>query len=243
MNNSEEVFSRTRCLLGNEAMRRLEKARVAVFGIGGVGGYAAEALCRGGVGAIDICDADTVAPSNINRQLIALNSTVGMYKTDAAAARMADINPACRVIKHTCFYGEETEKQFDFSAYDFIIDAIDTVTSKLLIIKNAQQTGTNLICSMGTGNKLYPEMLKIDKLEKTSVCPLARTMRYECRKRGFKNVTVLYSTEQAITPEPLPDGDENSRCTRRAVPASCSFVPGTAGLMLAGYVIRNIAGV
>lgn len=241
MDNGEQLFSRTRRLLGDEALQRLKNARVAVFGLGGVGGYAAEALCRSGIGTLDICDSDTVAMSNLNRQILALNSTVGMYKTDVAAARMADINPECKVIKHTCFYSVETQAEFDFSAYDFVIDAIDTVTAKLLIIENAQKNGTNLICSMGTGNKLHPEMLKIDKLEKTTDCPLARTMRYECRKRGFKNVTVLYSTEQAITPLAPSEGENDG--ARRAVPASCAFVPGTAGLMLAGYVVRSIAGV
>lgn len=232
-----EEFSRTQRLLGAEAMERLSAARVAVFGIGGVGGFAAEALVRSGIGALDIIDNDTVALSNINRQVIALHSTVGMNKVDAAGERFLDINPALKLTKHAVLYLPETAGQFDFAQYDYVIDAIDNVTGKLTLVEQAQAAGTPIISSMGTGNKLDPTMLRIDDIYRTSVCPLARVMRYELRKRGVKRLKVLYSTE---TPRAVPDESDGQR---RAVPASISFVPSVAGLIIAGEVIKDIAGV
>ena len=232
-----EEFSRTQRLLGAEAMERLSAARVAVFGIGGVGGFAAEALVRSGIGALDIIDNDTVALSNINRQVIALHSTVGMNKVDAAGERFLDINPALKLTKHAVLYLPETAGQFDFAQYDYVIDAIDNVTGKLTLVEQAQAAGTPIISSMGTGNKLDPTMLRIDDIYRTSVCPLARVMRYELRKRGVKRLKVLYSTE---TPRSVPDESDGQR---RAVPASISFVPSVAGLIIAGEVIKDIAGV
>lgn len=232
-----EEFSRTQRLLGAEAMERLSAVRVAVFGIGGVGGFAAEALVRSGIGALDIIDNDTVALSNINRQVIALHSTVGMNKVDAAGERFLDINPALKLTKHAVLYLPETAGQFDFAQYDYVIDAIDNVTGKLTLVEQAQAAGTPIISSMGTGNKLDPTMLRIDDIYRTSVCPLARVMRYELRKRGVKRLKVLYSTEP---PRAVPDESDGQR---RAVPASISFVPSVAGLIIAGEVIKDIAGV
>ena len=232
-----EEFSRTQRLLGAEAMKRLSAARVAVFGIGGVGGFAAEALVRSGIGALDIIDNDTVALSNINRQVIALHSTVGMNKVDAAGERFLDINPALKLTKHAVLYLPETAGQFDFAQYDYVIDAIDNVTGKLCLVEQAQAAGTPIISSMGTGNKLDPTMLRIDDIYRTSVCPLARVMRYELRKRGVKRLKVLYSTE---TPRVVPDECDGQR---RAIPASISCVPSVAGLIIAGEVIKEIAGV
>lgn len=232
-----EEFSRTQRLLGAEAMERLSAVRVAVFGIGGVGGFAAEALVRSGIGALDIIDNDTVALSNINRQVIALHSTVGMNKVDAAGERFLDINPALKLTKHAVLYLPETAGQFDFAQYDYVIDAIDNVTGKLTLVEQAHAAGTPIISSMGTGNKLDPTMLRIDDIYRTSVCPLARVMRYELRKRGVKRLKVLYSTE---TPRAVPDECDGQR---RAVPASISFVPSVAGLIIAGEVIKDIAGV
>ena len=179
-------FSRTELLLGEEAMQRLAAARVAVFGIGGVGGHAAEALVRSGVGAVDLIDSDTVSLTNLNRQLIALDSTVGKYKVDVAAERLRDINPDCAVKAHRVFYLPETRDMFDFTEYDYIIDAIDTVKGKLELVVNAKAAGTPIICSMGAGNKLDPTAFRVADIYKTSVCPLARVMRLECKKRGIK---------------------------------------------------------
>ena len=201
----KEQFSRAAMLLGDAAMERLKNARVAIFGVGGVGGYVVEALARSGVGELDIIDNDTVALSNINRQIIALHSTVGQYKVDAAKARVLDINPECRVNAHRVFYLPETANLFDFSEYDYIVDAIDTVKGKLALVERAQAAGTPIICSMGAGNKLNPAAFEVADIYKTSVCPLARVMRAECKKRGVKKLKVVYSKEPVPCAGIFPD--------------------------------------
>lgn len=230
-------FSRTELLLGADGMEKLKRARVAVFGIGGVGGYAVEALARAGIGALDLIDNDVISRTNINRQIIALHSTVGLPKTDVMAARVKDINPECEVRTYQTFYGPDTAEQFDFAQYDYIIDAIDTVTGKLALAVNAQKANTPIISSMGTGNKLDPTAFTVTDIYKTSFCPLARIMRKELRKRGIERLKVVYSQEEALTPEgvteELPQG-------RRSIPGSVSFVPSAAGLILAGEVIKDI---
>lgn len=230
-------FSRTELLLGADGMEKLKRARVAVFGIGGVGGYAVEALARAGIGALDLIDNDVISLTNINRQIIALHSTVGLPKTDVMAARVKDINPECEVRTYQTFYGPDTAEQFDFTQYDYIIDAIDTVTGKLALAVNAQKANTSIISSMGTGNKLDPTAFTVTDIYKTSFCPLARIMRKELRKRGIERLKVVYSQEEALTPEgvteELPQG-------RRSIPGSVSFVPSAAGLILAGEVIKDI---
>ena len=230
-------FSRTELLLGADGMEKLKRARVAVFGIGGVGGYAVEALARAGIGALDLIDNDVISLTNINRQIIALHSTVGLPKTDVMAARVRDINPECEVRTYQMFYGPDTAEQFDFAQYDYIIDAIDTVTGKLALAVNAQKANTPIISSMGTGNKLDPTAFTVTDIYKTSFCPLARIMRKELRKRGIERLKVVYSEEEALTPEgeteELPQG-------RRSIPGSVSFVPSAAGLILAGEVIKDI---
>lgn len=230
-------FSRTELLLGTDGMEKLKRARVAVFGIGGVGGYAVEALARAGIGALDLIDNDVISLTNINRQIIALHSTVGLPKTDVMAARVKDINPECEVRTYRTFYCPDTAADFDFSQYDYIIDAIDTVTGKLALAVNAQKANTPIISSMGTGNKLDPTAFTVTDIYKTSFCPLARIMRKELRKRGIERLKVVYSEEEALTPEgvteELPQG-------RRSIPGSVSFVPSAAGLILAGEVIKDI---
>lgn len=230
-------FSRTELLLGGDAMERLRNARVAVFGVGGVGGYVVEALARSGIGMLDLIDSDTVSESNINRQIIALGSTVGQYKVDAAKARIADINPDCKVTAHRIFFMPETADQLDFSQYDYVVDAIDTVTGKIEIIMRAKSAGVPVISSMGAGNKLDPTAFVVTDIYKTSVCPLARVMRREMKKRGVDSLKVVYSTEQAIVPrytgETQPSG--------KPVPGSNAFVPSVAGLIIAGEVIKELA--
>ncbi len=231
-------FSRTELLLGSDAMQKLKTSRVAVFGLGGVGGYVVEALARSGIGALDLIDHDTISPTNLNRQLLALHSTIGMDKAEAAKNRALDINPALTVTVYKTFYSPDTAALFDFSQYDYIVDAIDTVTAKLALIANAKTAGTPIICSMGTGNKLDPGKFQVADISKTSVCPLARVMRKECAKRGFKGVKVLFSTEDPIpstesSTEELPEG-------RRSLPGSVAFVPSVAGLMIAGEVIKDL---
>lgn len=233
-----DPLSRTKLLLGDAAMDKLKNARVAVFGLGGVGGYAVEALARSGIGALDLIDHDSISLTNINRQLLATRSTVGMAKAEAAKARVLDIDPAIKVTVHQTFYGPDTAAQFDFTQYDYIIDAIDTVTAKLALIAQAKAAGTPIICSMGTGNKLDATKFQITDISKTSVCPLARIMRKECAKRGLKQVKVLFSTEDPIpsqedSTEELPEG-------RRSLPGSVAFVPSVAGLLIAGEVIKDL---
>ena len=231
-----EWYSRTELIFGEEAMKKLADARVAVFGVGGVGGFAVEALARSGVGALDIIDNDTVALTNLNRQIIALRSTIGEYKVDVAAKRILDINPNIKLNAYRTFFTPETADSFDFSEYDYVIDAIDTVTGKIELVMKAQAAGTPIICSMGAGNKLDPTKFEVADIYKTSVCPLARVMRYELKKRGVKHLKCVYSTEQPITPRPT---DEASG--KRQPPGSCAFVPSVAGLIIAGEVIKDLA--
>ena len=233
-----EQFSRTQMLLGEEAMEKLYRARVAVFGIGGVGGYVVEALARCGVGQLDVIDSDTVSISNINRQILATHSTVGMLKVDAAKRRVLDINPNCVVRTYPCFYLPDTADQFDFREYDYIVDAIDTVTGKLQLVERAVEALTPIICSMGTGNKLDPAAFQVADISKTSVCPLARIMRKELKKRGINHLKVVYSQEDALTPKGAEE--EMKLLGKRQIPGSTAFVPGAAGLILAGEVIRDL---
>ena len=235
-----DAFSRTALLLGSDAMEKLKAARVAVFGLGGVGGYVVEALARSGVGALELVDHDTISLTNINRQLLATYKTLGMSKAQAARQRVLDINPECQAVARELFFLPDTAAEFDFGSYDYVVDAIDTVTGKLELVRAAQAAGTPIISSMGTGNKLDPSKFQIADISKTSVCPLARIMRKECAKRGIKKLKVLFSTEDpipsdpsAISPEELPEG-------RRALPGSVAFVPSVAGLMIAGEVIRDL---
>lgn len=242
-----EQFSRTERLFGSDAMERLLKARVAVFGIGGVGGHALEALVRGGVGSIDIIDNDKVCLSNLNRQIIATYKTLGQYKVDAAEERMKEINPDVVICKHQIFFLPETAGQFDFSEYDYVVDAIDTVTGKIELAVRAQKAGTPLISSMGAGNKTDPTALEVADIYETSVCPLAKVMRRELKKRGINRLKVVYSKEAPLTPVVLSDlesGDckenEITEGGRRQVPGSNSFVPSAAGLIIAGEVIKDL---
>ena len=234
----KEQFSRTQILLGEAAVEKLKNARVAVFGVGGVGGYTVEALARCGVGNLDLIDSDTVSVSNINRQILATHSTVGMLKVEAAKARILDINPQCNVRTYPIFYLPDTAEQFDFTAYDYIVDAIDTVTGKLQLVERAVAVGTPIICSMGTGNKLDPSAFQVADISKTSMCPLARIMRKELKKRGINHLKVVYSQEEALTPE--VDEEELKRTGKRQIPGSVAFVPGAAGLILAGEVVKDL---
>ena len=234
-----EQFLRTGMLLGEEALERLRKARVAVFGIGGVGGYTVEALARSGVGQLDLIDSDTVSVSNINRQILATHSTVGLPKVEAAKRRVLDINPECVVRTWQIFYTPETADRFDFTRYDYIVDAIDTVTGKLQLVQRAVECGTPIICCMGTGNKLDASAFEVSDISKTSMCPLARIMRKELSKRGIKHLKVVYSKEEALTPTGWEE--EAAALGKRQIPGSVAFVPGAAGLILAGEVIKDLA--
>lgn len=236
---SREQFTRTERLLGADAMERLAASRVAVFGVGGVGGYAVEALARSGVGTLDLIDNDKVCESNLNRQIIALHSTLGQYKVDAAAQRARDINPDITVNAHKLFYTPETAGELDFRSYDYIIDAIDTVTGKLDLAVKAQEYQIPVISSMGAGNKLDPGRFVVTDLAKTTMDPLARIMRKELKKRGIRHLKVVYSTEKPIPVEPV----ETEASLRRTTPGSTAWVPAAAGLMLAGEVIRDLTGV
>ena len=230
----KEEYLRTAALIGEENLNKLNNSTVAVVGLGGVGSYAAEALVRSGLGTVYIYDSDKVAKSNINRQLIAISSTVGMYKTEAEALRLKDINPHCNIIEKTEFVTPESN--IPFENFDFIIDAVDNVTAKLFLAAEAEKRGVPIISVMGTGNKLDPAKLKITDIYKTSVCPLARVMRYELKKRGVKNLTVVWSDETPIKPADCGE----YRDTGRIPPASMSMVPGSAGLYASSYVIRKI---
>ena len=232
-----ERFSRTGALIGETAMSRLKNSRVAVFGAGGVGGYCLEALARSGVGAIDIIDNDTIAESNINRQIYALTSTVGQFKANVAEKRIKDINPDCAVKTHKIFYLPEVD--FDFTNYNYIIDAVDTMAAKLSIAEKSEIAGVPVISAMGAGNKLDPTGFKVADIYKTSGCPLARVMRSECKKRGIKSLKVVYSEEKAAKPqtEIKESGDKN---TRRSVPSSIAFVPSVMGLIIAAEVIKDL---
>ena len=235
-------YSRTEFLLGKAAMDKLNKARVAVFGLGGVGGYVAEALSRSGIGALDLVDHDTISQTNINRQILATVDTVGMDKTEAAVKRVKAINPDIQVRGRKTFYLPETAGEFDFTEYDYVVDAIDTVAGKMMLIQAAKDAGTPIISSMGTGNKLDPTAFRVGDISETSVCPLARIIRKECKKRGIGRLKVVYSTEDPIkttlpADDPawaeLPEG-------RNALPGSVCFVPAVAGMIIAGEVIKDI---
>ena len=233
-----EAFSRMELLFGAEAMEILKNARVAVFGVGGVGGHLAEALARSGVGAIDLIDNDTVAVTNLNRQAIALRSTLGMEKVEAAKARILDINPACKVTVHPVFFTPETADSFDFTQYDYVADAIDTVAGKIQLVMQAKEAGTPIICAMGAGNKLDPTAFQVADISKTSVCPLAKVMRVELRKRGVNHLKVVYSQE--IAKKPAPTEEESGK---RQTPGSAAFVPPVMGLIMAGEIVKDLTGV
>ena len=229
-----EQFSRTENLIGLDNLEKLKNSRVAVFGIGGVGGYAVEGLTRTGIGTIDLIDSDDVDITNLNRQIIATHNTVGMDKTKAAEERIKSINPEIKVFCHNVFFDKTTIENFDFSKYDYIIDAIDTVSSKLLLIEKANSLNIPIISCMGTGNKLNPEMLEVSDVFKTSVCPLARVMRYELKKRGIKKLKVVYSKEEPIKPK--NQAEEKGR----HIPASAVFVPACAGLIIVAEVTKDL---
>ena len=233
----DEQFKRTELIFGSSAMEKLNNARVAVFGIGGVGGYVVEALVRSGLGTIDIVDNDKVCLSNLNRQIIATHSTIGKYKVDAAYERIMDINPMVKVNAYKTFFLPENSDEFDFKNYDYVVDAIDTVTGKIALVLKADDANVPIISSMGAGNKIHPEMFEVSDIYKTSVCPLAKVMRQELKKRGIKRLKVVYSKETPI--KPLPSDEETNK---RAVPGSNAFVPSTVGLIIAGEVIKDICG-
>lgn len=259
----ESQFSRSELLVGADAIKKLHNARVAVFGVGGVGGFVVEALARSGVGALDLIDHDTVALSNINRQIIATHSTIGRLKAEVARERVLDINPDCKVKVFDTFFLPETAHLFDFSDYDYVVDAIDTVAGKIALVEACQETGTPIICSMGAGNKLDPTAFRVADIYRTNVCPLAKTMRRELKKRGIKKLKVVYSEEQPLTPK-MPEEErvsgadtlsqnasggeevrsagisEKRKPSRRQTPGSMSFVPSVVGLIIGGEVIKDL---
>lgn len=244
-------FSRTELLLGREAMTKLQNSRVAVFGIGGVGGYVCEALVRSGVGAFDLIDDDKVCLTNLNRQIIATRKTVGQYKTQVMKERILDINPDARVMVHNCFFLPENADDFPFEEYDYVVDAVDTVTAKIALVMKAKEHNVPIISSMGAGNKLDGSQFKVSDIYKTKVCPLAKVMRHELKKRGVKKLKVVYSEETPIRPiEDMAISCESNcicppgaahKCTdRRAIPGSVAFVPSVAGLFIAGEVVKDL---
>lgn len=246
-------FSRTQLLFGEKGMEKLYQARVAVFGIGGVGGYTVEALARSGVGELDLVDDDRVCLTNVNRQIFATRKTIGQYKVDAAEERILEINPNAVVHKYKTFYAPQTAEQFDFSRYDYIVDAIDTVTGKLELVEQAEKAGVPVISSMGAGNKVDPTAFEVADIYETSVCPLARIMRHELKKRGIKKLKVVYSKEPAMTPIDdmsiscrthciCPPGTARKCTQRRQVPGSNAFVPSVVGLIIAGEVVKDLSG-
>ena len=242
-----EQFLRTEMLLGSDAIQKLQNARVAVFGLGGVGGYVVEALARSGLGSLDLIDSDRVSVSNLNRQILATHSTVGMLKVDAARNRVLDINPECQVKTWPVFYTPDTADTFDFTQYDYIVDAIDTVTGKLALVERAKAAGTPIICCMGTGNKLDASAFRVADISKTTMCPLARVMRRELGKRGIRHLKVVYSQEEPLSPAqpietevPAGSGTRPGSTARRATPGSIAFVPAAAGLVLASAVVRDL---
>lgn len=249
-----DQFSRTQLLIGKEGVDALADAKAAVFGIGGVGGYAVEALARSGVGSFVLVDYDTVSLSNLNRQIIATHQTIGRYKVDVMRDRILDINPNAQVEVRKCFYLPENADTFDFSEYSYVIDAVDTVTAKIQIILQAQRCGTPVISSMGAGNKLDPTKFQVADIYKTSMCPLAKVMRHECKKHGIKKLKVVYSTEAPVNPmenerlyeqttDSLSSNTKSTGTGRRATPGSIAFVPSVAGLILAGEVVRDLVGI
>ena len=247
----QNAFSRTELLLGSEAMDKLKTARVAVFGVGGVGGYVVEALARSGVGTLDIIDDDKVCLTNINRQIIATRSSVGKYKVDVMKDRILDINPDATVNAYQCFYTPDTANEFDFSNYDYVIDAIDTVTGKIELVMRANEKNIPIICSMGAGNKLNPAMFEVADIYKTSVCPLAKVMRKELKTRGIKKLKVVYSKEQPIKPQVesvtscktgcvCPPSTARKCTDKRQIPGSTAFVPSVVGLIIASEVVKDL---
>lgn len=246
-----DQFARTQLLLGVDAMNKLKNSRVAVFGVGGVGGYSVEALARSGVGAVDLIDDDKVCLTNINRQIIADVKTIGKYKVDVARDRILSINPRCKVTTYQCFYLPQNAKDFDFSQYDYVIDAVDTVTAKINLVMQANENGVPVISSMGAGNKLDPTAFVVSDIYKTDVCPLAKVMRRELKKRNIKKLKVVYSKEKPLVPiedESIscrshcvcPPGAERKCMDRRAIPGSVAFVPSVVGLIIAGEVIKDL---
>ena len=246
-----DQFARTQLLLGEKAMEKLKNSRVAVFGVGGVGGYSVEALARSGVGAIDIIDDDKVCLTNINRQIIADTKSIGKYKVDVAKERILSINPKCKVTTYRCFYLPDNASEFDFSNYDYVIDAVDTVTAKINLVMQANESNVKIISSMGAGNKLDPTAFMVSDIYRTSVCPLAKVMRRELKKRNIKKLKVVYSKEEALIPEKdesiscsshcvCPPGTERKCTDRRAIPGSVAFVPSVVGLIIAGEVIKDL---
>ena len=247
-----EQYSRTELIFGKEAMKKLRASRVAVFGVGGVGGYTVEALARSGVGTLDLIDDDRVCLTNINRQIYATRKTIGKYKVDVAAERIGEIDPEIKVNVYKTFYGPDTAAEFDFSQYDHVVDAIDTVTGKIALVMQAQAAGTPIISSMGAGNKVDPTAFEVTDIYKTSVCPLAKVMRYELKRRGVKHLKVVYSKEQPIKPVigdalsgvscDRPQGSETEHVQHRQTPGSTSFVPSVVGLIIAGEVVKDLIG-
>lgn len=244
-------FSRTELLLGKENMERLSRARVAVFGIGGVGGYTVEALARSGVGTLDLIDDDKVCLTNINRQIYATRKTVGKYKADVAKERILEINPQAEVHVYKTFYMPNTAEQFEFAQYDYVVDAIDTVTGKLMLVEQAEKAGVPIISSMGAGNKMDPTAFRVADIYETSVCPLAKVMRRELKKRGIKHLKVVYSQEKPLEPVEdmaiscrehciCPPGTVRKCTQRRAIPGSNAFVPSVVGLIIAGEVVKDL---
>ncbi|MBQ3969657.1 MAG: tRNA threonylcarbamoyladenosine dehydratase [Clostridia bacterium] len=244
-----EQFTRTELIYGRDGIEKLSRSRVAVFGIGGVGGHACEALARSGIGHIDLIDDDRVCLSNINRQIIALHSTVGKYKVDAMESRLLDINPDIKITKHNVFFTPENADSFDFSEFDYVIDAIDTISGKIALVMKADENGVNIISSMGAGNKTNPSLFEVSDIYKTSVCPLARVMRNELRKRNIKRLKVVYSKEQPLTPKAYMTASQDTLKTDRSpkgsyvkqAPGSTAFVPSVAGLIIAGEVINDLS--
>ena len=245
-------FSRTQLLYGKDVMDYFASCRIAVFGIGGVGGYVVEALARSGIGALDLIDDDRVCVTNINRQILATRKSVGKYKVDVAQERILEINPDCMVRPYKTFYLPDTQDQFDFHAYDYVVDAIDTVTGKLAIVENAKKCGVPVISSMGAGNKVNPAAFEVADIYETSICPLAKVMRRECRKRGIDSLKVVYSKEKPIRPlEDMsiscrqhcicPPGTVRKCIERRDIPGSTAFVPSVAGLIIAGEILNDLA--
>ncbi len=246
-----DQFSRTQLLLGREGLDKLRASRVAVFGIGGVGGFAVEALARSGVGALDLIDDDRVCLTNLNRQLHATRKTIGRYKVDVAEERIHDINPDCAVRTHKTFFTPETAGEFDFAEFDYVVDAIDTVTGKIELVMRANASGTPIISCMGAGNKLDPTAFEVADICKTSVCPLARVMRRELKKRGIKHLKVVYSKEEPVRPGEdeeiscrthcvCPPGTARKCTVRRDIPGSVAFVPSVAGLIIGGEVVKDL---
>ena len=237
----QNQFSRTEIILGKDGIDCLKKSRVAVFGIGGVGGYVAEALARSGVGALDLIDNDEVSLTNINRQIIALHSTVGRPKVDVMKERILDINPECNVRIFQCFYLPETKNLFDFTEYNYVVDAVDTVTAKIQLIVQAKEAGVPIISSMGAGNKLNPASFEVADISQTSVCPLARVMRQECKKRGIKDIKVVYSKEKPVESKLTEEEKKSAEQKGNGLaPGSCAFVPSVAGLIIASEVVKDL---